>query len=59
MVRSNASRFLKVTCDDCGNEQVIFEKPSTPVTCNVCGTGLANPTGGLGAIAAEVVEEVE
>jgi small subunit ribosomal protein S27e len=30
------TRFLKVKCNGCGNEQVIFSAPSTQVKCNVC-----------------------
>ncbi len=48
--------FVKVKCPDCGNEQVIFLRASTPVKCQVCGATLATPTGGKAAIRGEIVE---
>jgi small subunit ribosomal protein S27e len=49
------SRFLKVKCKKCRNEQIIFNKAATEVKCLVCETVLAKPTGGL----AEVLTTIE
>lgn len=51
--------YLRVKCGDCENEQIVFEKAASPVSCAVCGTTLATPTGGKAAIEHEVVETVE
>ena len=40
------SEFLKVKCEKCKNQQVIFEKPAIEVKCLVCNEVLAKPTGG-------------
>jgi len=40
------SKFLKVKCEKCKNEQMVFERASTRVKCLVCGEVLAEPTGG-------------
>ncbi|MCS7121870.1 MAG: 30S ribosomal protein S27e [Archaeoglobaceae archaeon] len=53
------SKFLKVRCPDCENEQVIFSHPSTIVKCLVCGRTLATPTGGKGDIKVEIVSVLE
>lgn len=53
------SKFLKVKCLDCENEQVIFSHPSTLIKCIVCGRTLAVPTGGKGEIKAEILESYE
>jgi len=53
------SNFVTVACPDCENEQAVFEKAATAVTCEVCGHTLARPTGGKAAIEGEVVETVE
>jgi small subunit ribosomal protein S27e len=53
------SKFLKVKCPDCGNDQVLFNKASTVVNCLVCGSNLAQPAGGLAGLKGEVVGEVE
>ena len=40
------SKFIPIKCEKCKNEQTIFNKASTHVTCLVCGEILANPRGG-------------
>lgn len=52
------SKFLKVKCGKCKNEQVIFEKPAEDVKCLVCGEVLAESTGGKAKINAKVLEVV-
>jgi small subunit ribosomal protein S27e len=49
------SKFLKVKCMKCRNEQIIFEKPAMKVHCLVCGTLLAESTGGRGVIKTKVM----
>jgi small subunit ribosomal protein S27e len=50
------SRFLKVQCEKCKNEQIIFNKPVTVVKCLVCESILAEPTGGVGNIKAKILK---
>ncbi|HEV8594643.1 MAG TPA: 30S ribosomal protein S27e [Thermoplasmata archaeon] len=52
-------RFLKVKCEDCGAEQILYDRAATPVVCLVCGATLARPTGGLAEIEGEVLGAVE
>jgi len=54
-----SSKFVKVKCNDCENEQVIFANASTVVKCLVCGRTLAEPTGGKASIKTTVVEVLE
>jgi len=51
--------FIRVRCPDCENEQTVFEKAASEVTCAVCGTTLVTPTGGKAAVEAEVLDVVE
>ncbi len=53
------SRFLRVKCTDCENEQVIFGSASTPVTCIVCGRALAESRGGRARILTPILEVLE
>lgn len=39
--------FARVECNDCSHEQVVFGRSATAVTCQVCGSPLATPTGGI------------
>lgn len=58
-LRENRSRFFKVKCPDCENEQTAFEKASTTVECVVCGKVLAEPSGGKAQLRAEVLATLE
>ncbi len=53
------SKFLKIRCSKCKNEQIIFEKPSSEVKCLVCGTLMSEPTGGKGKVSARLLEVLE
>lgn len=53
------SSFLTVRCGSCSNEQVIFSKPSSVVKCLVCGSVLADPTGGNAGMKAKVIHVMD
>jgi small subunit ribosomal protein S27e len=53
------SNFLRVKCLKCGNEQVMFSNAVNKVTCDVCGTELAEPSGGKAKIKGEIVAVFE
>ncbi len=48
--------FVKVKCEDCGNEQITFLTVSSLVSCNVCGAKLAEPTGGIADYKGELID---
>ncbi|MFH0869145.1 MAG: 30S ribosomal protein S27e [archaeon] len=50
------AKFIKVRCEKCKNEQMIFEKCTTTVKCLVCSEILAKPTGGKAKINAQTLE---
>ncbi|MCS7145579.1 MAG: 30S ribosomal protein S27e [Nitrososphaerota archaeon] len=53
------SRFLLVSCLQCGNKQIFPETVKIRVTCNVCGETLAHPTGGKAKIIGKVEKVLE
>jgi len=53
------SRFLRVKCLKCGNEQLLYSNPVNKITCNVCGETLAEPTGGKAKIKGEITATLE
>lgn len=59
MIPKPSSRFLRVKCEDCGNEQVVFDRAASTVLCAVCGATLAKPMGGKSAIRGDVVGVLE
>lgn len=48
--------FLKVRCQKCNNEQVIFENASSECKCLICGEILARPKGGKAQVEAKIIE---
>ncbi|MFB6224644.1 MAG: 30S ribosomal protein S27e [Haloarcula sp.] len=54
-----AGSFITVECPDCENEQTLFEKAASEVSCAVCGHTLVRPTGGKSDIEGEVTAVVE
>ena len=59
MIPQPRGRFLKVKCEDCGGEQIVFDRAASTVACLVCGATLSRPTGGLAEIEGEVLGAVE
>lgn len=53
------SKFLKVKCNKCNNEQIIFNKPASDIRCLVCESLLAESKGGEGNIKAKIIEELK
>lgn len=54
IIRKPNSRFLKIECDKCKNEQIIFDRASTVVKCLVCENILAEPSGGVARLKVKV-----
>ena len=49
------SNFLRVKCQKCGNEQIVYSHAVNKVGCNVCGAELAQPSRGKAIIKGEIV----
>ena len=58
-IKEPTSRFLKLRCSKCKNEQIVFGKPSQKIKCLVCNKTLVEPTGGKGKIRARILEVLE
>ena len=55
-IRITQSKFVKVQCPKCNNEQIIFGKASSTVKCLKCDNILAKPSSGKAKIRSKVVE---
>src|SRR6266480_1335322 len=42
------SQFLRVKCEDCGNEQIVFDRAASVVLCPVCGATVAKTAAARG-----------
>ena len=59
LLKKPRSRFLKVKCNECNTEQVVFGSASTRVECSVCGRLIVEPTGGKANIKTQILEVLE
>ena len=59
MIRETKSKFIKVRCNKCKNEQIVFGKAASNVKCLVCNEILLEPMGGNSKIRARVLEVLE
>jgi len=50
------SKFMRIICKKCKNEQIIFSKVATVVKCSKCGEVLAEPAGGEARVSGKVME---
>ena len=58
-LKEPTSKFIQVRCPKCKNEQTIFGKASTKITCLVCSKVIAEPRGGKARIKARILEVLE
>jgi small subunit ribosomal protein S27e len=59
-VRDIPSNFMKVKCQNCGNESTIFQRASTVVNCGVCEAIMVEPAGGKARlVGCSIVEVLE
>ena len=59
LIKEPNSKFIKLRCPKCKNEQIIFGKSATKVNCLVCDKVIAEPTGGKTKIKARILEILE
>jgi small subunit ribosomal protein S27e len=51
-------KFIRVRCQDCSSEQILFDKATIIVRCTVCGAILAVPTGGKAELKAKLLGQI-
>jgi len=53
------TKFLKLKCNGCGNEQIVFSAPASTVKCLACNAVLAESTGGKILLKSKILKELE
>ncbi|MBW2999085.1 30S ribosomal protein S27e [Candidatus Woesearchaeota archaeon] len=59
VLQEPTSKFIKVRCPKCKNEQIMFGKASSEIKCLVCSKVLAEATGGKSRVKARILEVLE
>lgn len=57
-IPKSKTKFIRVKCQSCGNEQAIFESASTTPKCQACNTILAETTGTKIRLKAEKIKDL-
>jgi small subunit ribosomal protein S27e len=58
-MKESDSKFVKIRCPKCKNEQIMFGKAASEVKCLVCDKVLAEPTSGKSKVKARILEVLE
>jgi len=53
------SKFQKVKCKECDEENIVFSHASSDVTCKSCGNVIAEPTGSIAILHGEISGSAE
>jgi len=53
------TKFLKVKCASCGNDQIVFSNPASKIFCLVCNHALAESGAGHIKLKANIVKEFD
>ncbi len=59
LIPETKSKFLKVNCKECEEENIVYSHASTPVTCGSCGNIIAKPAGSKAKIIGKISGTVE
>ena len=54
-----SSKFQKVDCGECGEQQVVYSHATTTVACNSCGNTIAEPRGSKAKINGKILGSAE
>ena len=58
-LKEQNSKFIKLRCAKCKNEQIVFGKSATKINCLVCGKPIAESGGGKTKIKTRILEVLE
>jgi len=54
-----SSKFQKMKCSECGEEQIVYSHTTTMIKCNSCGNPIAEPTGSKAKLFGKVSETIQ
>lgn len=54
-----SSKFQKVKCKECDEQNIVYSHASSSITCKSCGNVIAEPTGAVATLHGEISGTVE
>jgi small subunit ribosomal protein S27e len=59
LIPEPSSKFLKVKCKECNEENIVYSHASTKIACNSCGNTISEPTGSKAKINGKISGSAE
>ena len=59
LIPEPSSKFQKVKCKECDEENIVYSHASSVVTCKSCGNVIAEPSGAVATLNGEISGSVE
>ena len=59
LIPEPSSKFQKVKCKECDEENIIYSHATTHVTCKSCGNVVAEPSGAVATLHGEISGSAE
>lgn len=59
LIPEHNSKFQKVKCKECDEENIVYSHASSSVTCKSCGNVIAEPTGAVATLHGEISGSAE
>ena len=59
LVPEPSSKFQKVKCKECDEENIVYSHASTAVTCKSCGNVISKPTSALATLHGKISGSAE
>jgi len=59
LIPEPSSKFQKIKCSECQEEQIVYSHTTTVIKCNSCGNPIAEPTGSKAKLNGKVSETIQ
>ena len=59
LIPEHSSKFQKVNCNECKEENIVYSHATSQITCKSCGNVIAEPTGAVADLHGKVSGTVE
>ncbi len=59
LIPEPSSKFQKIKCSECQEEQIVYSHTTTVIKCNSCGNSIAQPTGSKAKLFGKVSETIQ
>ena len=59
LIPEPSSKFQKIKCSECEEQQIVYSHTTTVIKCNSCGNPITQPTGSKAKLFGKISETIE